>query len=362
MTGAAVLADRWECGSDFAYPDGVRADEDRLALPLGAKLFHSGRDALRALAAFLSPRPARILVPSYYCQEVSLALVSAGFRVEAYPDDPRWALPALDTVHLRPGDAIIVCNTFGLRAGFNEPYSVPQGVTVIEDHTHDPFGGWSRSSTAQYCYASLRKWLPIPDGGILWSNQSEVLPIPKASNSYHAAITEDKTFAMALKASYLNGGSSDKSQYRSLFSRAETRIGRLAPARMSATSRDILQNVPVISWRAQRLANYDVLASELSKLPEVGLMLLKPAEHCVPYAACLVMDRPEDRARLAAKLISSSIYPAVLWPIAQDRIKGVGHREADLANRILCIHCDHRYSAEDMVRVARTLSSIVTAG
>lgn len=361
MTGAAVLADRWECGSDFAYPETVHRDGDPLTLPAGAEFFHSGRDALGALAEFLSPKPARILVPSYYCQEVSLALMSAGFHVEAYSDDPRWGLPMLGTLTLGTGDAIVVSNTFGLRAGMNGPYSVPESVILIEDHTHDPFSEWARTSTAHYCFASLRKWLPVPDGGMLWSNRSETLPTPDPGTPLHAEITREKTVAMVLKASYLGGVTSDKARYRALFAGAEARVGSVSPGSMSTAARELLQNVPVASWRTQRLANYNVLASELRKLHSVSFSLLEPAQHCVPYAACLVMGRSEDRGMLASALISESIYPAVLWPIVGARIKGVGDRDAELASRILCLHCDHRYSADDMLRVAASVSSIVGA-
>jgi hypothetical protein len=40
---------------------------------------------------------------------------------------------------------------------------------LVEDHSHDPFSPWAVGSSADYAFCSLRKTLPVPDGGLLWS-------------------------------------------------------------------------------------------------------------------------------------------------------------------------------------------------
>ena len=64
-----------------------------------------------------------------------------------------------------------------------------------------------------------------------------------------------------------------------------------------------------------------------------------------------------------AGLIEQRIYPAVLWQL--DEIPGHRERFADecaLADRLLALHCDGRYSAADMQRVAACVASLSACG
>jgi len=133
---AATRSSRWELGSDFHYPGTPSASSSPLdAFPKGMSLWHSGRDALRALVALHPEKFRRLFFPSFYCQDVPLALVADGAEVLVYPDDGvALEVPA----GLRPGDAVIVSNTLGLRGASPIIRPLP-GITLVEDHTHDPF-------------------------------------------------------------------------------------------------------------------------------------------------------------------------------------------------------------------------------
>jgi hypothetical protein len=65
-------------------------------------------------------------------------------------------------------------NYFGLRTP--PDLELPEGVEVLEDHSHDPVSAWAEQSSADFCLASLRKTLPINDGGALWSPVGHRLP------------------------------------------------------------------------------------------------------------------------------------------------------------------------------------------
>ena len=45
------------------------------------------------------------------------------------------------------------------------------GLTVIEDTTHSLFT--AKKTVGDYCIASLRKWFPIPDGGVLYMDMEQ---------------------------------------------------------------------------------------------------------------------------------------------------------------------------------------------
>jgi hypothetical protein len=345
-----MRADRWEHGSDFAYPD-LAPDAPRAEwLPPRATYWHSGRHALRALLRAL--RPSRVLFPSFYCQDVLDA--ADGVEVRAYalgPEDARVDAASLD---LRPGDVLVVTNTFGLRAA--PPIElVPDGVVLVEDHTHDPMSAWARSSTADFAFASLRKWLPVPDGGVLWSPRGEAVPEPPTfdpeRHARFASITLDRLTGMLLKQRYLGGEAVSKDAFRARAIAGEAAIGRGDPAPMSPVSRAFLDVLPAPAWRAVRASNHDAFASALAELPGARL-LTSTSGGRVPYAAVLCFDDPAKRDAVRSRLVEQRIYPAVLWPIDADRAPGIPPAHVELSRRILCIHCDHRYGPSDMERVA----------
>jgi hypothetical protein len=129
-----------------------------------------GRDAL-ALE--------RVLVPSFFCPRVAAALARE-LPVAVYPDAPGEPLPA--KVEAGPRDALLVVNTYGMR-----PMSrVLTRAVVLEDHSHDPLSPWAFDSEADYAVASLRKTLPLPYGGVLWSPRGRELPAERHWTAAHA--------------------------------------------------------------------------------------------------------------------------------------------------------------------------------
>ena len=69
-------------------------------------------------------------------------------------------------------DIILVCNHFGISEQSLFDSLIDSPSLIIEDHTHDPWSPWSFGSRASYCFSSLRKTLPLPDGSVIWSPSS----------------------------------------------------------------------------------------------------------------------------------------------------------------------------------------------
>ncbi|MBX3260959.1 MAG: hypothetical protein KIS78_14690 [Labilithrix sp.] len=345
--------ERWEHGSDFAYPEVSAGGERARWLPSGASLWHSGRDALRALVRALRPR--RALFPSFYCQDVLEAAEREGVEVRAYadgPDDPDVDPRALA---LGAGDLLVVANVYGIRRA-PPPRALPDGVTLVEDHTHDPLSEWARASAADFAFASLRKWLPLADGAVLWSPAQRPTIEPGAfdpsAHARAAAITLDRLTGMLLKQRYLAGEPVSKDAYRARSVAGEGAIGRGEPAPMSPLSRALLDVLPVGAWRAERAQNHRAFAAALGQLRRARLLTARDDERVVPFAAVLCVDDAETRDALRARLVEERIYPAVLWPIDGARAPGIPAAHVELARRVVCLHCDHRYDVRDMERVA----------
>jgi hypothetical protein len=344
----------WEHGSDFPLLDFEPAAGATPLPGLDAPLYSTGRTALRALLAHGAAREGwrRLWVPAYYCPDVIPALRAAGPEVRAYPAGPEWS----DAPPAAPGDAVLAVNFFGLASGPPPWLAGRRGVALIEDHTHDPGSDWARASQADWCVASLRKTLPVPDGGSLWSPRGHPLPPPPRRDPAHEDTAAEKLAAMALKRAYLAGRAELKPTYRMLFAEAEEALARqgegAAPAAASAWTEALVRRMPVEKWRRRRADNHATLSALLGDLPAARVLAPADADRAAPAVCTLVLDAPERRDRLRTALIARSVYPAVLWSLADGPHGPVPAGLLDLSRRALALHCDMRYDADDLARVA----------
>ena len=344
---------RWEHGSEFDWPAGWEpAPAADHPWPANAWFGGSGRDVLRAaLSVGISGHGwRRLWIPTFLCQEVVAAAVDTGLPCVLYADRPGTGRPAdLARLSLQPGDAVMLVNHFGLRAA----PQVPDGVAVLEDHTHDPWSDWARTSSADFAMASLRKTLPTPDGGVLWSPAGHELPEPAQLTPERELAAERKRAGSLLKRAYLDGQAVSKTAFRELQLAGEEHIATGPVSAMTLGTRALLDAMPVASWRRRRAAGVAHLASRLQ-----GRIDVLPADAEATGVPFSVVARLPDRAtrdRVRRAAIAASIYPAVLWPVADAVLAGMTDADRDLADRVMSVHCDHRYSTADLDRVADVL-------
>jgi hypothetical protein len=231
---------------------------------------------------------------------------------------------------------------------------VEDGTTVIEDHSHDPVSPLAARSRAAYAFASLRKTLPLPDGGVVWSPQGRATPTEIGPTEAHAATVLLRLEAMALKLAYLRGAAISKSAFRELFAAGEAAIRNGEPSGISTYARTSLGGFPTARWRRARARNLRTFRAALGPRPDVRLL-------DVPFAAILLLDRADRRERARAALIEAAIYPAVLWPLDPPAVHGVPPEHVDLSDRMLAIHVDQRYTTRDIERVAKGVRAALDA-
>jgi hypothetical protein len=222
-------------------------------------------------------------------------------------------------------------------------------AVVVEDHTHDPLAACAYASNADYAVASLRKTLPLPDGGVLWSPKDKDLPRERPVTPRHLQVAMNRLSAMALKLHYLSGCAVDKAEFRARFAEGERAIGAGAISGISAFSRQRLRSLPARRWQEVRADNLAQIRREIDAVP--GFQLLD-----TPFAATLVFSSAQLRDRVRSALIVERIYPAVLWPLEEP--DGTPAEQVELSRRLLTIHCDFRYSRKDMSRVAAQIAAL----
>lgn len=359
----AFPSDRWEHGSEFAWVVPPEADGGEACLPAAAVLFGGGGQAL--VAALKSGAAARgwkrCFVPGYCCESLVRAVHEAGLDCAVYDDlplpgvEPRW--PSA----LSAEDCVLVINHFGWRSRVLSERVRQSPAGLIEDHTHDPWSDWSRNSQADYCVVSLRKTLPLPDGGAAWSPRQLPLQAPSQLLPEHEKNALRKLSAMLLKVRYLAGEPLAKEIYRSLQTESEHQWTTTPSLPLAVTGR-LLAGFPWRRWREQRRRNIHFLSEALRGLP--GITVVNPGDisqvdDCCDFGVVIRCESARLREALRQYLVRQRVYPAVLWPPhpLMERFP----EAVAFSREMLFLHADFRYGEEDLSRVADILHGFFKA-
>ncbi len=315
----------WELGSDFHISEDLVEGESLPYLD-SSVCFGSGRHAVAALVKFgvKQYKWRHIALPTYYCDSVVNAIKASEIHISRYTSAPN-----------PDADVWLVNNLFGLS---HKPEWLSKfRAVVIEDHTHDLLSDWLLGSNAHYCFASVRKSLPVPDGALLWSPRGLELPKAYPVTKLHKEAADQKLAAMVMKWQYLKGRFVLKSEFRNLYIEAENKIGQSEISGMMPDTKSLLTNLPLKTMRHQRMRNFRIF--EVAFGMNEFIKLMKPAKGSVPFMIILQFDDIKHRDALKTYLIEYQIYPAILWGEA----------------KMLAIACDYRYAPSDMERVVKII-------
>lgn len=335
-----------EFGSDFQSVDGFARKSEKLK-EQRSTYYATGRHAFGSLIAYNKWK--RIWIPDYYCYDVVEYLINNGFRISFYSTNPLNSSFDYSNLAFKEGDALLKINYFGVDK-FQDNSVIP--IPVIEDHSHDLIGEWATESNADYCFASLRKSIPIPEGGILWSPTNKVLPKKPVVSSEIETIVFKRKKAMDLKKEYLSG-SGDKDVYRNIFIKTESELANSSISSISSSTYEFLQNFDIVSWYETKRRNWKVSQNIISD----KIQILRPKElsNSYPFSIIILAENNYIRERLRKELILSDIYPSILWNIP----KNSSNESLDLSERILSIPCDARYNETEVLEACTKIESIL---
>ena len=336
-----------EFGSDFHKCDDAFGIQTHF-LQCPIRYYANGRLPISAL--IYAQKWTRIWVPVYYCYDVVNHIMSTGIQVLFYDDYPLASNDdeIIRSLPFEDGDVLLRVNYFGLR---DVRRNVNISVPVIEDHTHSLISSWCIKSDADWCVASIRKTIPVPAGGILWSPQNHSLPEQLSALPGCENMAKLRYWAMNLKANYLiNGG--EKDEFRDKFLFSEEIIESLDNSGMDAISLEIIQNFDVQRWYNRKRENWHILQRELC--PKFNVVRSEDAHELYQFSLLIYCNSKYEREALRDYLIQNKVYPAILWKIP-DKLEY--SMALDFSDRMLSIHCDARYSIEDMIQLSHILNA-----
>lgn len=287
--------------------------------------------------------PGQVWMPSYVCGPMLQAVDKSVTRVRFYEVNYDLSVPSLEWVDcIQRGDLVILIDYFGFPCESSCTIRVrEQGAWVLEDACQallsEDIGRFS-----DFVLFSPRKFLGVPDGGILTLNcETDFDGIDLESPPTEWFL---KTlFATILRREFdIHGGGR---RWFKLFREAENEcpIGHYAMSDLSKTL--LMQGFNYSEVSQRRIENYHILNAKLDRLA----LFPKLSSGIVPLGFPI---RVKNRDQVRHMLFDHGIYPPVHWPI--QGIVPEGFRESHkLANEIMTLPCDQRYSSKDMHRMAQ---------
>jgi hypothetical protein len=287
-------------------------------------------------------------VPDYFCYEVIETIKQqTGIEVVMYSDSPLEE-GKVEYLSFYEDDALLRMNFFGMRE-FRSSKNIP--VPVIEDHSHDPFSHWALYSDADWCISSIRKTLPLPEGGMMWSPKEHKLDIDVTTSEENEKIASTRWEGMEMKARYLNGEEVSKDVFRNIFIETEEWFNSAEPALIDDRSRTCITKLFDLNlWLGAKRRNWALLSKLVNK--EHCQVITAEHESCTMFSLILLMENSEWRDFVRKRLIDNCVYPAILWNVPSE----ASEASRDFSARMLSIHCDGRYTEKDVMQLADILN------
>jgi hypothetical protein len=336
-------------GSLFHDIDSEHYHFDKINFQFEYELFYTGRQAFKFILDKISKTQDidKIWMPNYYCQHVTRWIKKIYDNLYFYDINPFEFKESIDvSTFASSKDVVLINNYWGLSDTISKKSKFP---IIIEDHSHGWLSEACLNSKADYCFASLRKSLPIPLGGIAWK------PNSKFQNSEAHYIT-DHSFYEAFDT--LHVAMNDKTLYKN----GVTGLVKEKYLKVIDETEDFLdKNHAIIKLRTQDLKlintylNINFLNHKHSNLKQLYkaitdvdfMRVIKRKAH-TSFGLTLLFKDEAKWSALRKHLIEHDIYPSFLWP---------GNKILSDFCYLLNVHVDFRYDESDMAYIAETINT-----
>lgn len=318
-------------------------------------LTSSGREALLLLLENWQPENKTVLLPEYLCYTEIEPFKKKGYKIIFYRinNDLTPAMASVESVvNENPGAFLYVQSYFGkdtlkfIRAEFKK-YRKEYRIIIIEDRTQI----WLSSTPldgADFYVTSLRKWLELPDGGLLSSQMHNVSSFEK--NVEEKKLSELFSRASLLKEQfYHTEEESLKTTFRHLYYQMnDVFTASDKPHEIGSLSRKILAMTDLEDISSKRRKNYAILAEGLKEITCAVSVLADLDKGEVPLYYPIYV---KGRADFQHYMCSNRVYCPIIWPRPADVDEWLCHCPNNIYDNILCIPCDQRYNKDDMITI-----------
>lgn len=314
----------------------------------GAYCLRSGRDTLKAIAREYEPRV--VFLPALACDSMVRPFELYGHKIQYYKLNSDYSIN-LNSIDFGTDEVLFLYSDyFGRSAITDEELDKlrKQGnIIFIEDRTHNLI--WETKHTFQpdYIIASLRKWLPIPDGGLLWGEITKPL-------GTDTTFSTTRLKAQCMRHEFLAcGDETIKTEYRKIFSTVSELMDNDEPSAMSDYSYVLTKETDWDWVKRIRQQNAEALISILSKSPYISIIQDKVGLSDL-YVSFTVLNRDEVQRRLSAE----GIFNTIIWPLSEQQKEACKVAKYTEEN-MLAAPCDQRYTVEDMKTIGAEIVRVI---
>jgi len=286
-------------------------------------------------------------VPEFTCHSVVRPFANHGYDVHGYKLKSDLSIDVEylgGLVSKYEPDVIIIHSYFGFNTIPKNIREVISDTVIIEDLTQRLFSSFPLTEADSYV-GSIRKWMPIPDGGFYAGDTNIDEPVVEDSS-----FTKHELDAFLCKGKYMIGENIEKNVFREAFASARQMLKKgYHPYTMSKLSRQLYNSFDLKHWKSIRQKNARYLVEHLNEFDFLDLPLSNVDEQTVPFMIPVFVK--ERRKEFQSFLAKNDIYATIIWTCPeelQNELTDVGRYIYD---HILCFHCDQRYNLEDMERI-----------
>ena len=341
----------------------------------------SGRAAIwAALEQLALPPGSFVLVPTYHCPTMVAPVILAGLTPVFFAIGSD-GLPLLESIDLNTANkaqAMLVAHYFGFPKSLKsvQQWCQDRSISLIEDCAHSYFGYAGERPVGRwgdYATASLTKFFPISEAGLLASGRHDLKPLHLQSPSLRV---QAKGVLDVLETSYQYGRLGGISHLLTPIFMLKHRRQRapLPPNAgaapfdnaMSASDMERIRHGPSAAAMAihralpysriikRRRDNFSVLALSLANADGARLLENILPDGAAPYVAPLWVDGP-TRADAVYQAMRSARLPVFRWDRIWPGTPAANYDAGPLWSRqVLQILCHQDLSADDMDHIAYT--------
>lgn len=314
----------------------------------GGQCLRSGRDALKAIAREYLPRMAYL--PALSCDSMVFPFEMYGHTVKYYRINNDYTID-VDSIPKEEEPAFLLyMEYFGLPAINDhelESLRSKGNIIFIEDRTHNLIHKRSSGFQPEYIIASLRKWIPVPDGGLLWGKINKSLETDVSFANKHLK-------AQCMRHQYFQcGDETIKTEYRKIFSEVSDIMEKDEPSAMSAYSYELATKTNWEKVRSIRKENAGTLISILQASPHISFIQQKAG-----YSDLYVAFTIKNRDAVQRQLSKNGIFNTIIWPLSEEQKNSCSVAKYTEEN-MLAAPCDQRYTADDMKYISNEIVKVV---
>ncbi len=269
----------------------------------------------------------KVYLPYFTCDSVLEPILKLGLPYAFYHIDKEYRIT--DEISLNEGEGIIYTNYWGLQEDYCKTLAAKYGKQLILDYAQ---AFYSKPIAGIDTVYSCRKFFGVPDGGYLYTDAQPDFEM-ESDKSYTRMDSLVKRIDISPEAGYDD------------FCRVSDEFKTASLRKMSKFTKRMMQSIDYNAVAKRRMDNYNILRELL------GGRKLKPGE--VPMIFPFESGQGQS---LRKELIAEKIFVAKYWPNV-DKWAGAESTETWMANYILPLPIDQRYTEKDMLRVVQIIKT-----